>query len=330
MSRFGFARSRRRTTALATPVAAAILFLAGAAADGAAQLSDLESRCISAGGSTESCAAAVEIADIAGSRAILLAAGASPVPGSASTLGQRSPGLPRWSLAVRGTSGRIELPDPQTAGDTRSGLAMAWSADLAVGIIDGIPALATVGGVGSVDVLASFGIVNLPKGAGFGTRSPVSFGAGARLGILRESFTVPGISVSAMYRRLGSFSAGDAPTALTGARVRSESTTAWTVRAAIGKRIALFGVTGGFAWDRLSSDLSLEAAGSTGVVQLGDDSYVSSRTSLFGGVVWTRLVYSLSAELGWQRSVDLSNGREPFSGAGGGGLFLSLAGRLTI
>ena len=45
---------------------------------------------------------------------------------------------------------------------------------------------------------------------GFAEDTPdFSYGVGARLGLLRESFTMPGISVSLMYHRLGTVSYGD-------------------------------------------------------------------------------------------------------------------------
>jgi hypothetical protein len=44
---------------------------------------------------------------------------------------------------------------------------------------------------------------------GVGMILVVAWALGARVGILRESFTAPGVSVSAMYRSIGSFSYGD-------------------------------------------------------------------------------------------------------------------------
>jgi hypothetical protein len=52
---------------------------------------------------------------------------------------------------------------------------------------------------------------------------------------------------------------------------------------------------------------------------------------LYGGLLWTRLVYGLSAEFGWQRANGaIEDGRTPSSDAAGGGFFLSLAGRIVI
>jgi hypothetical protein len=90
-------------------------------------------------------------------------------------------------------------------------------------------------------------------------------------------------------------------------------------------------VTAGLGWDRLSSEIVADIGAPTGSVTIEDDSYVSSRTMLFGGFLWTRLVYSLSAEFGWQRGGGaIEDDRSPASDARGGGFFLSFAGRLVI
>src|SRR5690606_2935207 len=75
--------------------------------------------------------------------------------------------------------------------------------DGAAGVFRGFSPLPTVGGVGSLDVLAGIGLVFPPTGAGFRGGSKGTWALGARLGILRESFTFPGVSVTGMYRRFG-------------------------------------------------------------------------------------------------------------------------------
>jgi hypothetical protein len=301
-----------------------------------AQVGDFQTRCLNAGGLTLECAAAAEVAGIAPLRALVLGAGGSPVAGSASTLGQRLPGSPRWAFTIRMTRAGMGLPDATSQGTSLDGTGSGWNADLAVGVIDGIPTFETVGGVGSVDLLVSLGTINLPSDAGFRTRSPFTFGAGARVGIVRESFTVPGISVSAMYRRIGAFSAGQAlqppgGAQSSGAHVRADGTSAWSLRAGIGKRIALFGVTAGLGWDRTSSDIAADVAAGAGTVSVEDNGFTSSSSMVYGGLLWTRLVYGLSAEFGWQRANGaIEDGRTPSSDAQGGGFFLSLAGRIVI
>jgi hypothetical protein len=290
---------------------------------------------MNAGGQSPGCAAAAEIAGIAPLRALVAGAGGSPVAGSASTLGHRLPGSPRWGFTIRMTGSGIGLPDG-SQGTSVDGTAIGWNADLAVGVFDGIPTFDTVGGVGSIDLLASFGSINLPADAGFRTRAPLSFGAGARVGIMRESFTVPGVSVSAMYRRIGAFSAGYAVqppggAQSSGAHVRFDGTSAWSLRAGIGKRISRFGVTAGLGWDRTSSDIAADVAAGAGTAGFEEDAFTSSSAMLYGGLLWTRLVYGLSAEFGWQRANGaIEDGRTPSSDAEGGGFFLSLAGRIVI
>jgi len=297
----------------------------------AAQVSELEPLCTSAPVLPATCAIATDIAEIAGARVLLLGTGASPVPSTASTLGHRMPGTPHWVFAGRVTSAHIALPDSRLTGSSISGTGVGMNLDIAIGLFDGFPAFATVGGLASLDLLASVGTLRLPQEAGFRTRSPVTGSLGARLGILRESFTVPGISVSAMYRKLGKFSAGGPIDETRVAHVHVISAGAWSLRASTGKRFAGIDLTAGLGWDRIAEGLvlSLTGTGSTSV-KIRTDSYTSSRTVYYGGLKWTRLIYSLSGEFGWQRGANLEDGRTPASDARGSGAFVSLAASVIL
>ena len=85
---------------------------------------------------------------------------------------------------------------------------------LAVGLLDGFSIIPTVGGVLSLDVFATAGTVKLPDSKGF-QGGASQLGLGVNVGLLRESFTMPGLSVSVAKRvlgetQLGSRAAGDA------------------------------------------------------------------------------------------------------------------------
>ena len=67
--------------------------------------------------------------------------------------------------------------------------------DASVGVLQGLSIFPTVGGLGSIDMLASLGFAAPPDGEGF-DGSLISWGLGAKLGILRESFTLPGLTAS--------------------------------------------------------------------------------------------------------------------------------------
>src|SRR5207253_5684532 len=81
--------------------------------------------------------------------------------------------------------------------------------DASFGVFTGFGLLPTVGGFLSLDLLGSAGILPAPTSKGF-SGSARSYAGGARLGILRESFTAPGISGSVMYRRIEHITYGDA------------------------------------------------------------------------------------------------------------------------
>jgi hypothetical protein len=227
------------------------------------------------------------------------------------------------------TGATIETPSAVNPSTSTSSLAIGFNADIAVGVFEGLPAGATVGGVASIDAIASLGVVR--TSAGYKGRTPLTWALGARVGVLRESFTVPGISVTAMYRRvgeviLGSTALADAYNAVIG------ELSAWTVTGTIGKRVGLFGFTGGAAWSRRSGVASIQARAPGGeLVGATDRSYDGTRLSGFGDITWTLTVVSLSAELGWQSAGDaLTRGRTPATDAAGGGLFFGLGARLTI
>ncbi|HSJ10798.1 MAG TPA: hypothetical protein VK928_12820, partial [Longimicrobiales bacterium] len=137
--------------------------------------------------------------------------GGNPVPGTASTLGMRLGSMPRISLTARVTAADVDLPAVERMTDSAdvSFPVGSIAADVSVGLFSGVSLLPTVGGFGSIDLLGSVGIIPLPRGEGFDNSAPLTWAAGARVGILRESFTAPGVSVSMMYRRLGDVTFGD-------------------------------------------------------------------------------------------------------------------------
>jgi hypothetical protein len=238
----------------------------------------------------------------------LAAAGGNPVPGTASTLGMRMGTLPRLSLGLRVSAADVDVPPVERQTSTRDvsfpigSIAM----DASIGLFQGFSLLPTVGGFGSVDALASAGIVPLPAGEGFDDSSPFTWAVGARLGILRESFTAPGVSVSAMHRRLGDVTYGSETLTDRDAYFRLTDYQVTSVRGTVGKRLLGFGLTGGAGWDRYSADVSgrvrdprvLSPAFQLEITQRG---LTQSRTSLFGNVAFTLVILNVSAELGWQQ-----------------------------
>jgi hypothetical protein len=260
--------------------------------------------------------------------------GGNLVPGTSSTLGMRLGSMPRVGLALRASGAAIGLPAVEAVGSTDNVNAVAGSinVDAIVGVFQGISLLPTVGGFASLDLLASAGLAPLPGGSAFGGGAPFTWGVGARVGVLRESFTAPGISVDVMYRRFGERSYGDEQLSEGRPHLLLESTSATSVRGTVGKRVLGYGLTGGAGWDRYRADVTgrvpdgsiLNPGASIGFQQSG---LTTDRLSFFGNVSLTVLIVNLAAEIGWQAGDD---GPAATDRLRRGALFGGLSGRLAI
>jgi len=260
----------------------------------------------------------------------LAAAGGNPIAGTASTLGMRLGRSPRVSVGGRITAVRAGLPPIRVAGSAEDldFFIPAIAADASLGLFQGFSPAITVGGVLSLDLLASAGFVFLPDGKGFEDGAPFHWGAGLRLGILRESFTVPGLSVSATYRRVGDVRF-DSPAS----GFRLDGIRNLSIRGAIGKRVYGIGLTAGAGYDHYSSDVAFAVAPPQPpplVVRM--DGFDNDRFMLFANAAFTVLVITGSLELGWQQGGDVVQGALPAPDFDpeDGAFFASLALRLTI
>ncbi|MHB1170600.1 MAG: hypothetical protein ACYC28_15085 [Longimicrobiales bacterium] len=252
--------------------------------------------------------------EITQGRVGIAGAGGNPALGTSSTLGMRIGSFPRIAVTPRVNVSKIRLP----AASARSGDDVdAWvpvvGIDGAVGIYQGLSLFPTVGGFGSIDAVANLGRVLLPGGDGF-SDGVTTWAIGAQVGILRESFTVPGITVTGMYRSLGDVEFGDPQLAETEGSFELNDLTAWSTRATIGKRFLLFSATAGVGYDWYSSDASLRyatddpATDGTRTVKAND--YSSERLTAFGNLAFTVVIVSLVGEVGWQQ------GASGFTGPG--------------
>lgn len=273
-----------------------------------------------------SCADGGQALLVAQPRLLLAQSGGNPVPGTASTLGMRLGSMPRWALGGRLTGVLVgDLPAAATAGPvtTEAASARGVSADLTVGLFGGFSPAPTLGGVLSLDALASAGLVFASEEDGFQDTPILGWGAGARLGILRESFTLPGLSISAMYRDLG-----EVVYRPRGGEAWRSGLSALSVRGAVSKDLLGFALAAGGGLDRLSADMEYTplVGGST------LDDLVDTRATAFGSLGFTFLVAHAALELGWQQGADeVPNASASVrEAAGSGGWYGSLALRLTI
>jgi hypothetical protein len=265
----------------------------------------------------------------------LLAAGGAQLPGSASTLGRRFGGMPRLSGSLRGSLALLDVPDVSSSGTApypnNSYIGLATQASLTAGLLDGFSLIPTIGGVLSLDAFATLGMVTLPAGGGFQDGS-TQWGVGANVGLLRESFTMPGLSVSVALRnlggtQLGNVGAGDAVEVSLDPSVLS-------VRGTAGKDLLAFGLVAGVGWDRYESDAVIRMpplAPSTSARQVTAEGFTSERMLFFGGLSLSMLVLQGSVEGGWARGF----GAVPERASGGydpqaSSLFLTVAARLTL
>ncbi len=256
------------------------------------------------------CNLLAEAIEIAQPRIGLALTGGNPLPGAASTLGMRLGALPRVSVAARVTGVKLDLPPIEDFNSNTDidAFLPALNIDAAVGVYSGLSLLPTVGGFASLDLVASVGTVPIPNDDGFQTDRATSWAVGARLGILRESFTAPGISVTALYRRFGDISFGDRQLVAADAYFESSGFRVLSLRGVVGKRLLVIGATAGLGYDRYQSDLAFGVS-NPGIVgparfDFRQDDFASDRVTAFGSLQWTMLILSIVGEVGWQSGGD--------------------------
>ncbi len=268
----------------------------------------------------------------------MVLAGGNPVLGTASPIGTKFRFIPRFNIGGRIGLGRAAIPDlldyPENIGDPtgrRSFSIAVAQLDLSVGVFDGLRLGTTLGGLASVEVLGSLAAIMLPDGDGF-RGNVTGFGLGARVGILRESFTAPGISISGMYKWHGRVEHGDAPrgdAASFGIDMQAVS-----LRAGLSKSFVAFGLALTLGYDSYWSDVgfvispppsappvALPAAGGTVGLQ-------TERWCAFLDFSYIVLYFNIVAEVGWQEEQKLSSSREDEFESGN--FFGSIGIRLTL
>jgi hypothetical protein len=254
-----------------------------------------------AGGDPTMCALAVGGGrDLMGDVGTLAGPG-SEIPGQPSTLGRRLGGTPRFAPSLRVGAHSVVVPDladPTGAGEG-SHLVPALHAGLGLGVFDGFSLLPTVGGFLSIDVVGQASFLFFSESDGFDGRVDV-LSVSARVGLLRESFTLPGVTVSVSRRLSGSLRLGDTAAGDAGEVALDPSVT--SLRATVGKDLFAFGVLAGVGWDDYSSETAVRVTdGAAGFVAVSE-TLEASRASYFVGLSKQLGVLSwISAEVGWAR-----------------------------
>lgn len=237
----------------------------------------------------------------------LLMTSGGALPASPSTAGHRLPGSPRVVLDLGATWSSFAHPDlaypgSGAASEARSFL-LGGRATTVLGVFDGFSPIPTMGGVLAVDALATLQWVRVPDSPAT-SGAALGWGGGFRVGVFRESFSLPGLTLSATHVRAGAlrFGTEEAPGAL--AEVEPMVT---SFRAIAGKDLWPVGLSVGLGWDhyrgtgRIEARLPHEspAAGLEASTRSHDLSM--DRRYLFAGMNYTWVVTQIAAEVTWAR-----------------------------
>jgi hypothetical protein len=280
----------------------------------------------------EECSIVAQAVDAAQPQLGILMAGGNPILGTASTGGVRLGLIPRVSLTGRVNVVAARLPDIREEADGEAEQfrvpAPAVGANVSIGLTQGFSVAPLIGGFGAIDLLGSVSVLPLELvGDDFGENA-FSWGAGARVGLVRESFVMPGVSVSLMYRDLGDVNFG---TVCEGSEVpvadnRSTCTAGgdfgeinfglsnWSARGAVSKRLLGLGLTAGVGYDKFDTDADFAfrapgpPVGTEQVYRFSDIAVDNDRWSAFLDASFTILVASLVGEVGWMQGSDPIDG----------------------
>ncbi len=309
--------------------------VAGRFGSAAAQdLTPLVAQCASGGSAAllTSCQSAVLAAQAIRGGIAVAEAGGGALSGSSSTLGRRLGSTPRVSIDFRLQGARFSMPDLVDGG---AGIAAendvyvyGIKGSVAVGVLDGFSLMPTVGGILSLDLLASGSLLFLGESDGFSSNESL-LSVGGRVGIFRESFNLPGLTVSAVRSFGQQVNWADD---MDGTQIDTDISTT-SVRAVIGKDFFTLAVLAGFGWNWDHGEMRVQVPdptipGEQGIGLMED--LTTRRSVYFAGVSMTRLVWTLSLEGGWVTGYDGLAGYPGVYDPGAITPFVSVAARLTI
>lgn len=260
-------------------------------------------------------------------------ASGSELAGTSSTLGRRLGRTPRVSLAARFKAAVFDIPDVLGSGAELPGktsvAAYSIKATAAVGVLDGFSTLSSIGGFLSLDLIGSLNLVFLQEGDGVSENEGL-ISIGGRLGLFRESFTMPGVTFSLVQHYGEDLNWGDVTT--TGASLNADITTT-SLRATIGKDLFAIALLAGAGLDWQKGDFGVRVAdpgvaGGEGV--LVGQNMTTRRPVYYVGASLTRLIFQMSLEAGWAGGFSTLDGFQGEYDPEGITPFVNLAFRLTI
>jgi hypothetical protein len=293
------------TRSLARVALVSVFVVAGSTSPrlGAQTPDDLVSACRGAGGGLAHCSAAAVGSQALQGQVALLAGLGSEIGGTSTTLATRIGGGPRLTVGARLGVAPLSLPDPtdETALGEAGSITPAVHVDGALGLFDGFRLMPTVGGFLSVDIFGRAAFPRLLRSDGF-DGDATSLTGGVRVGLLREGFTVPGVSVSVSRRWVGSASFGSPGTDPVAFEVDPSVT---SFRATVGKDVFAVEWLAGVGRDDVSGRATAYVSNGAAGTSTSSADLASSRWIYFGGAAMTwGVILNVGVEAGWAEGFD--------------------------
>lgn len=315
------------------------------------------------------CVATVQAADAAHPQLGILITGGNPALGLG-VAGAGPGGGPRLRATGRANLVRLSLPGitsevntaeaPPPLTEETSVIGVAVGADLSFGLTRGVEVSPGMN-VGALDLLATgtFLPVDLVSHRLFDASSArVGWGAGVRLGVLRETARVPGVALSFMYRSMGDVQIGNvcegsetpdplpsAPPGTTLCNAEGDvgqarmALTGLNARATVSRRVLGVGLTLGAGYDRYADDFDVTVLGARGTLASRARVYrgrtgelESGRFSGFLNASYVLPRGTVVAEVGWMQGGERVTGfpAESDFDPAAGTIFASFGGRWTM
>jgi hypothetical protein len=267
-----------------------------------------------AGASQDACQMAVDVFQLLSPQLGLALAGGNAVLGSGSTLG--GPG--HFSIGVRGNIFQGDLPQigdfplPSTTGRVQYTGANALpakrtvvglpTADAAIGLFGGVPLPLT--NVGGIDLLLSATFVpsigDSTSDVRIAPDRNLQVGYGVRIGLLKESLVVPGVSFTYLKRDLPTTTiTGTSPNLDVLIQDAKVKTTAWRVVAS--KSLLTFGIAAGIGQDKYDDEATVQGTVKGTITQSSQVVLMSqslARTNYFVDLSLNLPVFKLVGEVG--------------------------------
>jgi len=263
----------------------------------------------------------------------IAAAAGNAVPGVEGTRGITLGIIPKTTATLRVSGAAAHLPDTSAPDGEETATPIAVKLGTASRVYEG-----TAAGTGALDLLFEAGLLTNTGDAG---RTAAVVAAGARLGLLRETFATPGIAVSGMFRHAGPMQYGSSCGTGSGC-VGFNNQAVFGVndvsaRLTIGKRVGPVGLLAGGGWDHFATtNGTITYHGSGGFEPTSGTVKVDvqdSRWSAFANLSRGLPIGSVVAEAGWMSGGDAVTNFTPGPGGydpGKGTFFGSLALRFQL